>query len=91
LRSFVDQKETFKDRHRSRFNQRAFKEVKLGLFGAATTFGDLDSAKNRNYLYTMRAAKPNVKVWEIKADEFMLAIRSSGKDRQFKKWQKIQE
>jgi len=67
LRSFINTKVTFKDKHRSQFNQRAFKEIKVGVFGPGLTFGDQDTFNDRKYLYTMRTKTSRVTVWEIGA------------------------
>ena len=86
LRNFIDKKEKFKDNHRSRFNQHAFKEIKVGAYGSGFTFGDIDAHNHRKYLYTLRVKTSGTKVWSICAKNFFMHLESLGKIEAFKTW-----
>ena len=77
LRSFIDTKLNYKDKHRSSFNQTAFKEIKLGVYGPGTIYGDIDALRKRQYLFTMRVLTSGVKVWQIDSGVFMRHVRAS--------------
>ena len=74
LASRIDKSSGFKDKSRSKFNQQAFKEIILGVYGVGKTFGDIDAYKERKYMYTMRARTRNVRYWSVSAGKFVLHI-----------------
>ena len=86
LRHHIDTKDSFKDKNRSRFHQQGIKELKVGIFGRGMTFGEDDVFKNRGYMFSLKAASSNVVTYEVTAKQFMLFLRSRGKEKDFKKW-----
>ena len=83
LRQFINTNKTFKDQHRSMFYQKSLKEVKIGIIGPGTSFGDIDASRNRHYMYTLRTASIHCKIFEINANDFICFIKSHGKEAQF--------
>ena len=68
------------------FYQKSLKEVKIGIIGPGTSFGDIDASRNRHYMYTLRTASIRCKIFEINASDFICFIKSHGKENQFNKW-----
>ena len=91
LRSFIDTNETFKDKHRSQFNQYAFKEIKVGVFGTGFTFGDIDAIQNRNYMYTLKVVTSGCQIWVIDSETFKSHIEANARLDLFNAWKKVQE
>ena len=87
----VDQKQGFRKKQRSRYNQQAFREALVGVYGVGKTFGDIDAYKNRNYMYTLRARTRCVRFWEMDAEKFILHVKCFGRERAFNLWQQQQE
>jgi len=61
----VDTRISFKEKHRSKFNQQNLKEIKVANFGAGSTFGDIDAFRQRGYMYTLRSASSDVVLYEV--------------------------
>ena len=45
------------------------------------SFGDIDAFKSRRYMYTYKTASNNVKLYQIDANDFVMYLRSNGKDK----------
>ena len=52
------------------------------------SFGDIDAFRSRRYMYTYKTVSNNVKLYQIDANDFVMYLRSNGKDNQFNKWQR---
>ena len=55
------------------------------------SFGDIDAFKKRRYMYTYKTVSNNVKLYQIDANDFVMYLRSNGKDNQFNKWQRNED
>ena len=71
LRSFLDKKNSLKNKQRSKFHQKSFKEFKLCILGAGKSFGDIDAFKERKYMYSVRSTTNNVVLYEINSIDFV--------------------
>jgi len=88
LSQHIDFRTSFKDKHRSKFNQQNLREIKVAGLGIGQTFGDIDAYRQRGYMYTLRSASSNLLLYEIKSSDFVLHLRSHGKEKEFRKWQR---
>jgi hypothetical protein len=79
------------DKQKSKFNQASIKEVKVGIIGAGMSFGDVDTHKKRNYMYTLRTLCSDCSVLEINARDFMTQINICNKETQLAKFSKSQD
>lgn len=80
----------FKEKNRSKFNQQPLKEIRMGILGQWQTFGDIDSYRQRKYLYTMRTYSSDVILYEFPVQDFVLHLKSNERELSFRKWQRIQ-
>lgn len=88
LRHYIDKKETFKQKNRSRFFQQGIKEIKVANIGPGMTFGDTDVFKQRGYMFTLKTGSSNVITYEMSSKQFMLFLQSRSKEKDFSHWAK---
>lgn len=60
--------------------------MKVGIFGPGKTFGDIDAHRKRGYMYSVRAVSSDVVLYEVSASDFIVHIKSIGKEKRFKAW-----
>ena len=84
----IDTQISFKEKHRSKFNQQNLKEIRVANFGAGYTFGDIDVFRQRAYMYTLRSASSDVILYEVSSNDLLIHLKSSGHEREFQNWSK---
>lgn len=87
----MNPKVSFKDKHRSKFNQRSIKEIKLGVLGSGCTFGDVDAYRSRGYMYTLRTVSQDVHLFEIQTSDFLNMLKGHGREPEFRRWAKAHD
>lgn len=55
--------------------------------GRAQVFGDIDAYRERDFVFSLRSASKSCSFYEIEARDFVMHLKSHGKEREFKKWQ----
>ena len=55
----------------------------MAILGAGKTFGDIDAYRNRGYMYSLKSASSDVILYEVDAKDFIVHVKSIGKDREF--------
>ena len=88
LNQFVDTKQSFLTRQKSKFNQASIKEVKVGIVGQGKSFGDVDLHRKRKYMYTLRSLSSDCSVYMINKKDFIDHISLANRETQLAKYSK---
>ena len=59
---------------RSESNQPFISEIKIGVIGPGTVFGETDVFFGRNNIYSVKSITPNSSYFQIKAEDFLKII-----------------